>query len=199
MITRVLLCFFVFSAYADVFLENQKKIPEVVLNLKIDKNLKKQLQIKLPSNYVLLNDQCEHDEVFYEFIPQGDRPNRWNEIITIVQIPNHGKSLSQFLKMLESGYKLRKERCEISFSEEKGAKVGFLTAEIPARFASTPNTKPIPIPGKKELLVMKVIQETRGFAIVQFSKRYPATFSRKEKIAVKDKMMNYLKSCQISL
>lgn len=177
-----------------------KKIPELILDLKTKDQTKRQIHVNIPPNFVVLTEMQDGNDKTYEFIPEGERPSRWSEIITVMQSPCYNKDLSQFVRLLVSGHVSRRERCTNSIVEENGIKVGYITAEMPAAIPNPdPNGQLIPIHGKKELLVMRIVEEMGGFSILQFSKRYDARFSREETGKLKESMIDYLKSCEIRL
>lgn len=186
------------SSYSDENNAASKKISELTLDLLERDENKKQIHVSIPSRFVVLNEMQDGRDKMYEFIPEGDRPWRWSEIITVMQSPCYGKDLSQYVRALISGHVSRKERCTNAIVEENGIKIGYITAEMPAVIPS-PNQREghIPLHGKKECLAMRIIEESGGFTILQYSKRYDARLTREEVAKLKDEMIEYLKSCEI--
>ncbi len=186
------------SVHSEELLTDQKEYPEVPLELRTAVGSRKKFFIKVPANFVPLSVVSVGKEKFYEFIPEGESSYLWNEIITVIQTPSTNNSLIQLLKHLEAAYEVEKEKCLYHLAEENGVKVAFLTADYPACLPNlNPKAKSVKIPGKNELLMMKIVQGKDGFAVVQFSVRYENKSDPEVKEGIKEKMLDFLNSCEI--
>ncbi len=194
----ILVSLAIVSIHAEEIPADQKIGSEIVLSIKKDAISKKKFLIKIPPNFVAINSVAVEKEKFYEFIPEGESPYMWSEIITIMQIPSKSNSMIQLLKRLEAECKVKNEKCLHYLAEENGVKVAFLTTDTLACFPnSNPGATTVKIPGKNELLVMKIIQELDGFAIVQISVKYDNKSSPETKEKIREKMFDFVKSCEI--
>ncbi|MDE3046534.1 MAG: hypothetical protein KGJ02_07845 [Verrucomicrobiota bacterium] len=170
------------------------------LHLTVKKNEEKttSLNVQIPPNFMMGNKDCKQGNLLIEYIPEGEKMRRWNEIISVTRDRLPAVDIHGLLKTLKSLYAGEKFDCEVE--KEKGVVVAFFTVDkdavIPSAFQGGEFEK---IPGKKEITMMKIVQGEKSVSIVQYAARYDKKIPSPLKKELKNKMLSFLNSCKIDI